>query len=330
MTRLRANRWLASGAGGASLLAAAMVTAALFLPFVSQGCAGCSAFYGAGLPAAALRVSPDAWAVVWILGILASTAVLFLAGVGVRLMAILSAAASLATLGLAIFEGAVAFPRTLPAAELLPGVPVYYVLDSGYYLFLIGGAVAVVAAAAMSLVGGDERINPRALGHPGAAAAAGWACLVVVAIAFAGAFLPFAALNCGFGCPAFVGPSPGSFSGAIAGSADGLIVLILLGAAALATTVRVAGRSKALASSSALLLAFAATALVSFDSLNGATRVLGWPFAIPTSPEQGYYLLQIGSALAVVLSFVLVVADRPTWGLHRGLGLGGREATRSA
>lgn len=329
MNRLRARRCLASGAGGASLLAAAMVTAALFLPFVSQGCAGCSAFYGAGLPAAALRVSPDAWAVVWIVGILTSTAVLFLAGVAVRLVAILSAAASLATLGLAIFEGAVAFPRILPAAELVPGVLVYYVLDPGYYLFLIGGAVAVVAAAAMSLVGGDKGIVPRALGHPGAAAV-GWACLVVVAIAFAGAFLPFVALDCGFGCPAFVGPSPGSFSGAIAGSGDGLVVLILLGAAALATTVRLTGRSMALASSTALLLAFAATALVSFDSLNGATRVLGWPFAIPTSPEQGYYFLQIGSALAVVLSFVLVVADRPTWRLHLGLGLGGREATRSA
>jgi hypothetical protein len=304
-----------------------MVTAALFLPFVSQGCAGCSAFYGTGLPVAALRVSPDAWAVVWILSILASTAVLFLAGVAVRLTATVNAAASLATLGLAIFEGAVAFPRILPAAELVPGMPVYYVLDPGYYLFLIGGAVAVGAAAAMWLVGGGERVGPTALGRPEAEAAVGWACLVVLAIAFAGAFLPFVALNCGFGCPAFVGPSPGSFSGAIVASADGLLVLILLGAASLATTVRLAGRSKALASSTALLLAFAATALVSFDSLNGATRVLGWPLAIPAIPEQGYYLLQIGSALAVVLCFVLVVADRPTWGLHRGLGLRGSEAT---
>jgi hypothetical protein len=54
--------------------------------------------------------------------------------------------------------------------------------------------------------------------------------------------------------------------------------------------------------STALLLSLVTVVLVSFDSLNAAVRVLGWPFAIPTCPERGYYLLEVGSAMGAVLS----------------------------
>ncbi len=340
VTRQWANHWVARAAGVASLLAAATVMSALLPPFVSQACPGCSASYAAGLPGTALRASPDAWAVVWMVGILAATAVLFLAGVAARLMAMVSCAASLAALGLSIFEGAVAFPRLLAPAELVPGMPASYmlgpssyVLGPGYYLFLIGAAAAVGAATAMLVVGGDGGgiIEPRALASPRVVAAAGWACLVSLAAGFAGAFLPFA-LSCGgfVRCPAFVGPAPGSYSSAMVASADGRIVLALLVAAALATTARLAGRWKPLASSAALLLSLAAAVLVSFDSLNGATRVLGWPVALPVSPELGYYLLQVGSVAAVLLALLLVAADRPAKGFRSGVGLRAREAALPA
>jgi hypothetical protein len=308
-----------------------MMVGALFPPFVSQGCPGCPAVDAAQVlfTETALRESPDAWAVVWMAGILATAAALFLASVAVRLMAMVTCAASLSALGLSIFEGAVAFPRILATAALMPGVPVSYVLGPGCYLFRVGAVVAVVAAAAMLVWGGDrgESIRPRALASPRVVVAVGWACLAALAVGAAGAFLPFGLACGGFvRCPAFVGPAPGLYSGALVASTDGRIVLALLVVAALATAARLAGRLRPQGSLGALILSLAAAVLVSFDSLNGATRVLGWPIAIPVSPEQGYYLLQVASAAAVVLSFLLVAADRPTWTLRSRVDLKAREA----
>ena len=70
--------------------------------------------------------------------------------------------------------------------------------------------------------------------------------------------------------------------------------------------------------------------MVSFESLNGGSGVLGWPFTIPIAPEWGYYVMQTGTAFAVVASFVLVAADRPNLGLHRRGGFGAQEATHPA
>jgi hypothetical protein len=294
------------------------MAAALFPTFASQGCPGCSGFVADGLPSAALRASSEAWAVVWVIGILAATAILFLAGVASRLAAMVNAVAALVGLGLAIYEGAVAFPGSLPA-ELVPHVPVFYVLDAGYYLFLGGALVAVGAATLMLLMRSDREGEPtqRALTSQTVASIAGWACLASLAIAGVGAFLPFARLNCGFGCPSFSGPPQALVSGAIVGSADGAIVLALLVAAAFAIALRLAGHGKPMASTIALVVTLAVTILVSFESLHAATRVLGWIVAIPTAPEQGYYLLQAGAAIAAVLAVLLVAADRPSWRIQR-------------
>lgn len=262
---------------------------------------------------------------------LIATAALFLAGVTRRFTATLNALASVAALSLAIFEGVAAFPRVLGAAELVPGVPVTYILGPGFYLLLIGSILAVGAALAMLVEGGndDEPNASTVVSRPWVPAFAGWACLAALTFAVSGAFLPYAALNCGFGCPPFAAPLTGSFAGTMVAGADGRIVVALLVAAAIAIAARLAGRRKPLASAIALLLSLAATALVSFDSLNAATRVLGWPYAIPTSPELGYYLLQAGSALAVLVSVVLVSAERPTWWRHRWVGPRGRGATQA-
>jgi len=61
VTRLRASRSVARGAGGAGVVAAAMMVGALFPPFVSQGCPGCPAVDAAQVlfTETALRESPD-------------------------------------------------------------------------------------------------------------------------------------------------------------------------------------------------------------------------------------------------------------------------------
>ena len=330
MTRLRASWWLAPAGVAASLMAAVLMTAALFPTFAGQGCPGCSAFVTGGLPSATLRASSDAWAVVWVIGVLAATAILVLGGVASRLAAVVNAFAAFGGLGLAVYEGAVAFPGSLPA-ELVPHVPVFYVLDAGYYLFLGGGLVAVGAAGVMLLVRGDRERELAAgpLTGPRVTTIASWGCLAALGVAGVGAFLPFAGLNCGFGCPPFGGPFV-LVSGALVGGADGAVILALLIAAACAIAVRMTGHGNPLASTIALVLTLAVTALVSVESLNAATRVLRWPYGIPTAPEQGYYVLQAGAAIAAVLAVLLVSADRPTWRLQRPSADTSREAIRPA
>jgi hypothetical protein len=53
-------------------------------------------------------------------------------------------------------------------------------------------------------------------------------------------------------------------------------------------------------------------------------RDLGWQYGIPTVRDAGYYVLQIGTAVCVVLSVLLVATDHPNWSLFRRAGLGGR------
>ena len=330
MTRLRASGWVAPAARAATLVAVLLMAAGLFPAFASQGCPGCSSFVTDGLPSAALRDSSEAWAVVWVIGILAATAILAVTGVASRLAATVNAVAASVGLGLAVYES-VALPRSLPA-ELVPHVPVFYVLDAGYYLFLGGAMVAVGAATVTLLMRADREVEltSRALASQRAATAAGCACLASLAIAGVGAFLPFARLNCGFGCPPFAGPPQAVASGALVGSADGAIVLALLVAAALAITLRLAGLGKPLTATIALVVTLAVTVLISFESLNAATRVLDWNFAIPTAPEQGYYVLQIGAAIATVLALLFVATDPPIWRLRRPNGDTAREAIRPA
>jgi hypothetical protein len=303
--------------GVASLLAAAVLTAGLFPPAVSQGCPGCSELTSAGLPAGTFWAGPDTWAAIWIIALIVAAAALFLAGVAARLVATVSALASLAAVGLALYNGAVMFPRTLPA-ELVPGVPVYYVLDAGYYLFLLGGIVAVGGATGMLLLSGDSADCERRWLTPRSpiVGAVGWVCLASLTLASVGAFLPFGALNCGFGCPPFQGATAVSSGPIVEGTAGWAVLLVLLAAGA-ATLLRIADRRKPLSSCAALALSLLAAVLVSFEGLNGGSGVLGWPFSTPIAPEWGYYVMQIGTALAVVASFVLVAAERPSLGLRR-------------
>jgi hypothetical protein len=319
MAEFRDNRWGGRVLGVGSLVAAGLILAALFPPFATLDCPGCSA--RVPLVSGALRYGADAWAVLWIVGVLAVTATLFLAGMAIRLMAALNAVAALAALGLSIFDGVMAIPRVLNVAASAYGYPVSGPLDPGYYLFLFGGALAVAAAAAMLLWGGTggKEVIPRVLRSRGRPVA-GWACLASLAVAIGGAFVPFATAACG-PCHFFLPPA-GSFSGTLAGTVDGRVVLGLLVAAGMATAAGLAGRRPPLTSTAALLLALAAAAVVSFDSLNAGSRVLGWPYAIGTLPGQGYYLLQAGSAAAAVLALLRILADRPRWPSHRRPDLG--------
>jgi hypothetical protein len=319
------GRWLAPVAGGSSLVAAGLVVASLFPAFVSQVCPG-----GCEGISASLGQSPDAWAIAWIAGVLAATAALVLAGVAARAVTALNAAAALAALGLAIFEGVMAFPRVLGSAELVPG-GIVHDLGPGYFLMLAGGVAGVCASAAMLLAtryGGIE-IRPVALaGRPGVVAI-GRASLVLLIVAFAGMFLPFVTVSCGFGCPPFA-PSFVVYSGNFVTSFDGPIVIALLAGGALATVIRMTGQGKVVAPVAAAILTLAAAILVSFDSLNGATRVLAWPYPIPTVPDPGYYVVQIATALCVLLSVLLVTADPPSWAVLHRIGPGSREPAPSA
>jgi hypothetical protein len=182
----------------------------------------------------------------------------------------------------------------------------------------------------MVLVSGDAASDRRELvARPRIAAAVGWVGLASLALASVGAFLPFAVLNCGNGCPPIQVTAAVS-SGPIVGGAAGWIVLVVLVAAAAATLVRLAGRRQTLSSCVALLLSLLAAVLVSFEGLNGGSGVLGWPFAIPIAPEWGYYVMQTATAFAVVASFVLLAADPPSLGLHRRGGFRTHEATNLA
>jgi hypothetical protein len=81
----RLSQSAAHRGGGLGLVAAAMLIVGLHLTFVSQVCPG-----GCVGISATLGESPDAWAVGWIASVLAVTAVLVLAGVAARLMAVVT------------------------------------------------------------------------------------------------------------------------------------------------------------------------------------------------------------------------------------------------
>jgi hypothetical protein len=309
----RGNPWIARGAGLAAILAAAAMLVALFQPFVSQICTGCSATIAAAFPSPSgtLVLSPDAGALIWIAALVAVTAVGYLIGVGGRWTAGINGLLSLAALALAIFEGVEAFPRVLGAEELplgMTSVSVSHMLDLGYYLFLGGAALAVLAAATMLLVrrGVGLVVSPRALGTARLAAAAGWACLAALAVAFAGVFLPFAQLACGFGCPDGVS-KPGSWSAALIGGPGGWAALALLAGATVATALWLVRRTRTSGWPLAtLVLSLALLALVNLEVANAGRWVLAWPFSIRTAPVQGFGLLQGGSSAALLLAILMV------------------------
>jgi len=171
--------------------------------------------------------------------------------------------------------------------------------------------------------------GPAALARRPGVLAIGRASLVLLVLAFAGMFLPFVTVSCGFGCPPFA-PSFVEYSGNFVTSFDGPVVIALLAGAALATVIRMSGQGTVVAPVVSAFFALAAAILVSFDSLNGATSVLRWPYPIPTVPDPGYYVVQIATALCVVFSVLLVSADHPSWRLLRRTGLGSREPAPTA
>ncbi|MGD1052466.1 MAG: hypothetical protein ABR950_01430 [Candidatus Dormibacteria bacterium] len=308
---LRGNVWLARGAGVAGVVAAGAMLVALFLPFVRQDCAGCSASYVSWLPVGRLVVSPDAGVLIWIAALVAVTSVGRLLDIGVRWTALAGVCLALAALALAIFEGVAAFPRVLSVATLplgMTSLPVSYGLESGYYLFL-GGAVLAVVAGAMMLVarpGVASVLSPRLLESPRTAVTLGWACVAALAVAFAGLFAPFAQLACYYGCPAGV-VHPGSYSGSVIGGPGGWTILAALAAAALATSRWLASHRTSQGSAlGALVLGLVLQVLISFQMANAATLVLGWPFSIPTSRGLGSALLLGGSGAAVLLALLML------------------------
>jgi hypothetical protein len=313
LTTLRGNVGVARAAGVAGIVASVAMLVALFLPFVRQTCAGCSTLLVAWLPVGRLVASPDAGVLIWIAALVAVTSVGYLLGVGGRWTALTGTGLALAALALAIFEGVAAFPRVLSVATLplgMTSLPVSYGLEPGYYLFL-GGAVLAVMAGTLMLVarpGIASVLSPRLLESPRAAAALGWACVAALAVAFAGLFAPFAQLACDYGCPAGV-VHPGSYSGSLIGGPGGWMVLVALAAAALATSRWLASqRTSQAAALGAVILCLVLQVLISFQMANAATLVLGWPFSISTSRGLGFALLQGGSGAAVLFAILMVAA----------------------
>lgn len=148
--------------------AAAVMFAALFMPFVRQGCIFCPiALPGTTfqLPTFSLMQGLDGWIVLCLVVAVGIEAGAF-ARTGLRLAAVAVFLLSLAALGLCVFEGvnsagrvvgldATSQPVPIGGHSLTP--PAYW--NYGCYVFLSAAVVAVVAAFAAVLL--SRRTQPR-------------------------------------------------------------------------------------------------------------------------------------------------------------------------
>jgi hypothetical protein len=154
------------------LLAAGVMFAALFMPFVRQGCIFCpiatpgSTFE---LPTFSLMQGLDGWIVLCVVVALFLETAAYLR-TGVQAAAIASMLLSLAALGLCVFEGvdsagrvvgldATAQPVPIGTHTLTP--PAYW--NFGLYVFLSAAVVGVIASLAVVLLSRRTRLSPM---HP--------------------------------------------------------------------------------------------------------------------------------------------------------------------
>jgi hypothetical protein len=140
--------------GAVCLLAAAVLTAAAFLPYTG--------WYGDGLlvadafpnqVSASLISGSDVWFVLGTVATLGVAAACHLAGIRRHVTGLFVLGASLVALGLAL-----KLPGTYQQDGVMYGTP--FLLDAGFYLFL-GGAVAAVAGALLMVLTGLVGAHPK-------------------------------------------------------------------------------------------------------------------------------------------------------------------------
>jgi hypothetical protein len=150
-------------AGLAVLIAAVVMTGAVFAPFATQGCGLCRG--GGPFPSLSLFQGLDGWTVLGVVVVLGLIAVAFVCNVQYKLTAFAMLAASLGALALGVFDGVAAGGRIMGwvsyGFEQGPYGPVRYIpehiyyppvyLDDGFYLFVVAAVVAVIASVVIVL-----------------------------------------------------------------------------------------------------------------------------------------------------------------------------------
>ena len=158
---------LSRSLGATVLIAAAVMFAALFVPFVTQGCINCAVNYT--IPSRSLFQGLDGWVVFGVVVALALIAISYVSQVPHRAAALPSLGLAAVALALGLFERVDADGRVigqdsapLPAelghpGAVLQGIAPPVSTDFGTYVFLGAAAVAVIAAAGIVLIGRSAR-----------------------------------------------------------------------------------------------------------------------------------------------------------------------------
>jgi hypothetical protein len=168
-TRLRS---LGTPPGAICLLAVVLMSVAAVLPFLEAptygGLSGCCGPQTTQLVHSLLQGYDAAWVVVTLL-ILGAAAASHLAGIRPRIAAVCCLAASITALAFALFESSNGGSRVLTGGWGLPntyGNSEHLALDAGFYLFLSGAAVAVIASVIMLVTSPWGLASPRPLSGP--------------------------------------------------------------------------------------------------------------------------------------------------------------------
>jgi hypothetical protein len=151
--------------GAVCLLAAAVMSGVAVLPFLQAptygGLTGCCG-YSTELVHSLFQGYDASWVVV-ILLILGVAATSHLAGIVPQIAALCCFAASTTALALTLFESSNGGSRVLTGGWGLPntyGTTEHLTLDAGFYLFLGGAAVAVIASVIMVVTSTDGWRGP--------------------------------------------------------------------------------------------------------------------------------------------------------------------------
>jgi len=312
---------IASGppAGAAGVVAALLMLVALFLPFVSPTAYACNPSscqpYVDGAAAENLLHAWDGWPVLAVVVALLVAAAACTVWIARLPAAVAYLSLALAGLGLTIYSGVDAADQVLRSEDYSTLVGIggpTWVLGSGFYLLLTAGLLATATGGAMLLA--RHRIG---LGR--AVAMRRWpgvACVGAALAMFVGLLLPFASVSCtptdgaGYFPGLFTCPQAARAisSNSLAGGMDGWIVTLIVVACAVTAAWSVAGYRRISSALIALLLAATTLGLTLFEAANAGTRVLRWSNWIPAATGAGFYVVLVGSEVAL-LTAVLLASD---------------------
>jgi hypothetical protein len=166
----------------AALLATAMMFGALFPPFVSSHCIFCPDPAYLGFRTDSLIQGLDGWVALAVVIAMGAMATAHLMGIRPRATSVGSLSLALTCLAFAIVESVDASGRVLRSdaalrpvgphgQTLLPDVTQPTAFDVGFYLFVLGATVAVIAAAVIVLATWRGRPTTRILTATGTATA---------------------------------------------------------------------------------------------------------------------------------------------------------------